>query len=41
MTFDQWTDLMSKGVFLSSDEDPKVENKIFEMPYEDLEEEES
>jgi hypothetical protein len=41
MTFDQWTDLMSKEAFLSSDEDPKVENKIFEAAYEDMEEEES
>jgi hypothetical protein len=41
MTFDQWTDLMSKGAFLSSDDDPKVENKIFEAAYEELEEEES
>ena len=41
MNFDQWTDLMSKEVFLSSDEDPKVESKIFEAAYEDMEEEES
>ena len=41
MNFDQWTDLMSKEVFLSSDEDPKVETNFFDMPYEDLEEEES
>lgn len=41
MTFDQWTNLMSKEVSLSSDEDPKVENKIFEEAYEDMEEEES
>jgi hypothetical protein len=32
---------MSKEVSLSSDEDPKVENKIFEAAYEDVEEEES
>lgn len=41
MTFDQWTNLMSKEVSLSSDEDPKVENKIVEEAYEDMEEEES
>jgi hypothetical protein len=32
---------MSKEAFLSSDEDPKVDNKIFEAAYEDMEEEES
>ncbi len=41
MNFDQWTNLMSKEAFPSSDEDPRGENKIFEAAYEDTEEEES
>lgn len=41
MTFDQWTQLMSKEIFVPIEEDPKVENKVFEMVYEDLEEEDS
>jgi len=31
MTFDQWTQLMSKEIFLPSDEDPKEETELSEM----------
>ena len=31
MTFDQWTQCMSKEIFLPSDEDPKEETKVLEM----------
>ena len=41
MTFDQFTEAMSKEVFLLIDEDPKVASRVFEMGDEDFEEEES
>ena len=41
MTFDQWTQLMSKEIFLPSDEDPETEIKVFDMADEDLMDEES
>lgn len=41
MTFDQWTELMSKEVVLSGDEDAKAVSKIFQMMDEDFDEEES
>jgi len=40
MTFEQWTELMSKEVLLPGDEDTKAERRILEMMDEDLEEEE-
>lgn len=40
MTFDQFTEAMSKSVFLPNEEERKEEIKVFEMGDEDLEEEE-
>jgi hypothetical protein len=36
MTFDQWKEAITTGPFLPSDEDLKVEAKIFEMGDEEL-----
>jgi hypothetical protein len=43
MTLDQWTKEMSKQIFLSSDEDPKAQNKFLDlnMADQDLEAEKS
>ena len=40
MTFDQFTESMSKSIFLSSEEVQKDQINVFEMGDEDLEEEE-
>jgi len=40
MTFDQFAEAMSSSIFLSSEEEPKDQVKVFEMGEEDLEEEE-
>jgi hypothetical protein len=40
MTFDQFTEAMSKSIFLSAEEQQKDQINVFEMGDEDLEEEE-
>jgi len=40
MTFDQFTEAMSKTIFLSGEEEIKEQVKVFEMGDEDLDEEE-
>jgi hypothetical protein len=40
MTFDQFSESMSKSIFLSSEEEQKDQINVFQMGDEDLEEEE-